>query len=444
MPLHKLLILILALISSYSYSQTSHKQIIEATPLYPDEELATYVQSVLDKLVSANTKGKKRYLVYVLDSPDINAFITPAGNMYIYRGLLNHVTSEAELAGILAHELAHIRDRHALKLKSSTALQNVVSIAAAITARSSEVGNVVGIFAKAQKSGFGRKLELRADELGAKYLYNAGYSPFALIDVLTLLKNHQRFVTYKAKLQGQGFQTYHGVFASHPRNDKRLLEVIEQAGELPPNEDFIGRKEVRLALEGVVYGDNAITANTDTFAYIHRKHGIAVDLGNNWQTKENGDTVTFYSETDGISLAFETFREARHHCNNSIDSAIAKPLNNHDIGYYLIRQPNLLACIQIGTRSFHFVGNSSNPPLSEQDIDQLLVIINTFRRVSRSDYQANNTKNIYYQRAQPGDTFAKLARNQILGKHTEDYLRLINSFYPKGEPEPGYWLKLVK
>ena len=434
----------LSVISTFSFSQTSHKKIIAGTPIYANKKVGDYVQSILNKLIAANVKSNKHYDVYVLDSPGINAFITPSNNMYIYRGLLSYLTSEAELAAIIAHELGHIRDRHALKHKATRVTKFVAATSAAIYTGNADIARTVDLFAQVQASGYGRELELKADKIGAKYLYNAGYSPSALKDVLTLLKNHQRFVKYTAKESGTSYQTYHGIFSSHPRNDLRLLKIIDKTGELPPNEDIIGRKPLRKALDGMIFGVNSVQATTDSFTYVHRKHGIAVTLSNQWQPSENSDTVTFTNTNDATSLSFQTFRKSRYNCDKQAQAKNATNVDPHTNSYETIQQPNYYACIQIGTRSFYFVGKAASATLSEEAIKSFRELVSNFHRITQDDYKIVSTKTIYYQRARPGDSFAKLASNGILGKHTEEYLRLINGFYPKGEPEPGLWLKRIK
>ena len=446
------ILLISFFITSHVLSQTSHKNIIKQVPIYDNKKVGDYVQSILDKIVLANVKSSKKkskkkqskYNVYVLDSPDINAFVTPSNKMYINRGLLSYVTSEAELAAILAHELGHIRDRHSLQLKSTKVASAVISTAAAFTTGSNEVGNSVNIFAQAQTSGYGRKLELKADKLAAKYLYNAGYSPSALIDILSLLKNHQRFVKYTAKQQNKLAQSYHGVFATHPRNDTRLKKVVSSAGELPPNENIVGRKSLRNALEGIAFGERAGDTSTDTFIYINRKHGIAVTFDKQWRYMEDTARTVFSSAEQPLILAYDVFRKGTKNCDKQPDAKTNTGLNAHENSYEYIQQPNYFACIQIGTRSFYFQGKNTSNTLTEMQIELFRSILNDFRRVTSRDYKENSNRYIYFQRARPGDTFSSLASNAIVGEYTEQYLRLINGFYPKGEPEPGLWLKLIR
>jgi len=99
-----------------------HQQIITETPLYVNSKVADYVDEIGQKLVKASGINKK-YRFYVLDDPAINAFTPGYGYIYINRGLLGFLNSEAELAGVLAHEIAHNTQRHLLRRKTRSVLQ---------------------------------------------------------------------------------------------------------------------------------------------------------------------------------------------------------------------------------------------------------------------------------------------------------------------------------
>ena len=449
--------ILLILLSNITWAKPGkeHRSIIASTPIYNDPELNQYVQSVLDKLIENSVKKQKHYPVFVLDNPGINAFVTGENVMYIYRGLLSYLTSEAQLAGVLAHELGHIRDRHITRLSSSNALKKLVAGAAAFYTRNTNVGDTINIFGTAQVSGYGRELELRADELGASYLYNAGYAPSAMFDVLSLLKDHQRFVKHKAQEKGQQATTYHGVFSSHPRSDTRLQEVIKQAGELPPSEDYIGRKKFRQQLDGLVFGNNfKNTSEQQTF--VQNGFGISMDYPLDWSSSKL-QNIYFFNDADRkLTLELRQGQDNQNDCESQLHSqsllessqasniADIETVADHQDSATGRTKSHRYACILIGKRTWLLNGYAQNGKLNEDDDQTLLAIINSFRRASRDDYLENSVRVIYYQRALPGETFADLASDASMGTYTEEYLRLMNGYYPNGEPEPGTWLKLVR
>jgi predicted Zn-dependent protease len=89
-----------------------HQKLIENVGIYDDPELAAYVDEIADRLVANSSLADEEFTFTLLDSPEINAFAQPGGMIYINRGLLAYLNSEAELAGVIAHEIAHITERH--------------------------------------------------------------------------------------------------------------------------------------------------------------------------------------------------------------------------------------------------------------------------------------------------------------------------------------------
>ena len=456
----KLSAIFLALIISGSLMAKpgkEHKSIIAATPIYGNQELGEYVQSVLDKLLAGSVKKRKHYPVFILDNPGINAFVTRENTMYIYRGLLSYLTSEAQLAAVLAHELGHIRDRHTTRLGSSKALKKLVAGLATFYTRNVNVADTINIFGSAQISGYGRELELKADELGAKYLYNAGYAPSAMQDVLSILKDHQRFVKFKAKEQGSESITYHGVFSSHPRNDIRLKEVIAQAGELPPAEDYRGRDKFRKQLDGLVFGNNFKNASEQQ-TFVQNGFGISLDYPLNWSYSKLQDTYFFTDADRHLKLELRPINKPQENnasnaqkkqCEDQLYSQSPnigniETIANHQDSATGLTKTHRVACIAIGKRLWLLDGYTNVGTLQDSEDQILMDIITSFRRAERDDYLENSVRVIYYQRARPGETFADLASDASMGTYTEEYLRLMNGFYPSGEPEPGTWLKLVR
>ena len=108
-------------------------------------------------------------------------------------------------------------------------------------------------------SGYGRDMELEADGLGAEYMHKSGYDTDALLEVIGVLKDQEQFQRVKAKSGGKTIGTYHGLYATHPRNDQRLQTVINTAGDLDLDdyiEDPAVPGEFQRHIEGLVWGES--------------------------------------------------------------------------------------------------------------------------------------------------------------------------------------------
>ena len=129
------------------------------------------------------------------------------------------------MAAVLGHEIGHVTARHSVRQYSQSQLLGILSTAIEINAGST-AGNVANVASGALLSGYGRDMELEADDLGAQYIFQDGYSPQGMYEVLSVLKDQEMYSKQLVKSRGQEPRSYHGVFASHPSNDKRLQEVL--------------------------------------------------------------------------------------------------------------------------------------------------------------------------------------------------------------------------
>ena len=169
--------------------------------VYEDEKLQRYIEEVGNRVAAASHRPDLNYTFTVIDSAEINAFALPGGYVYVNRGLLAFMNSEAELAAVLGHEIAHITARHAVQRQGRGQLAKIAAtvggFATAVATGSGYVGqqisDIASIWAQTGLSGFGREQELEADRLGAEFIVSAGYEPQAVIDIITVLKNHDDF-----------------------------------------------------------------------------------------------------------------------------------------------------------------------------------------------------------------------------------------------------------
>ena len=238
--------------------QKMHTQVLQQMGQYDDAALQDYVKYLGTKLAKQSHRPNLDWHFTVVDTDDVNAFALPGGYIYISRGILPYLASEAELAAVLGHEIGHVTARHAVRQQSKAAGVGILSTAAAIFTGQGAVGDLTNVAGQAILSGYGREMELEADGLGAEYLARTGYDPDAIIRVVAALKDQELFERERARLENRQAKIYHGVFASHPDNDKRLREAIESAAKVANN--ATGRTDNRdaylRAIDGLAYGSS--------------------------------------------------------------------------------------------------------------------------------------------------------------------------------------------
>ncbi|NLJ26796.1 MAG: M48 family metalloprotease [Deltaproteobacteria bacterium] len=169
------------------------QQIREKLPLIEDGEILTYVQSVGNRVSKQVGTTSYQHNFFVVDQPVPNAFAVPGGNIFIYRGLIEMMSSEGELASILAHELAHIQARHIHRRLEESKILNVATIAGLVAgillggsspevSRAVVMGSMAG--AKSFELKYSRENEEEADQLGFRYLCAAGYPPDDMANIM--------------------------------------------------------------------------------------------------------------------------------------------------------------------------------------------------------------------------------------------------------------------
>jgi predicted Zn-dependent protease len=218
---------------------------------YNDAVLAAYVQQVGLSLARHSELPDLAFTFTVLNSPTVNAFALPGGFVYVTRGLLSLASDEAELAGVLAHEIGHVTARHAAQRYS----QGVV--AAGVTTL---LGAVVGDLAEIAQFGataylqsYSRDQEFQADELGVRYLTRAGYAPRAMASFLAKLLEDSRIAAEAAGRPDEGDRF--DLFATHPRTLDRVERALAEAADRPIGSPRLGREDYLGHIDGMLYGD---------------------------------------------------------------------------------------------------------------------------------------------------------------------------------------------
>lgn len=240
--------------------RSAHSATLRQYPAYANPALEQYVDAVGARLTAQVERRDIGYTFTVVDSSEVNAFALPGGYVYVTRGLLAQLNSEAELAAVLGHELGHISARHGVRQASSSQVTQLgVGVLSIFFPAAREVGldRTLGMLAGAFVRGYGREHELEADRLSANYLVAAGYAPGALQEVLTTLKAHAEWERERAAAEGRDARPYHGLFATHPDHDTRLAEIVAHVASAQAGAGEVGRDRYLDRIDGLEYGDGA-------------------------------------------------------------------------------------------------------------------------------------------------------------------------------------------
>ena len=457
-----------------------YDEILRKMPVLADPKLNQYVSSVGEKIVRHSDQADGNFTFTIIDSPEINAFATPGGYIYINRGLLAYMNSEAELAAVLAHEVAHVTADHASRQQRAQLGSNVVAGLLAVLTGSADVGEASAMWGAATVRGYGRDMELEADAIGARFMAAAGYPTDAMINIISQLKDHERYMKQRSRDSGQKVQSYHGLFSTHPRNDQRLLKIVKQAdGKGDP-----GVMPFRIATDGLAWGRTAGRPGMEENQYVDRQRGFSFDYPAGWTFKNQGGQIVGQPENQSASLSLDikarTLDSPDAFIKNQLgidfikksEAILAAGLKGHSgvipgsgktsdtrlaVIYYgrgayvfkgMVHQGDLTDLLQPATKTpaenkTETRAGKQIPEENPQTYDSVFKsIIDSFKPLPRQSRA--HTAEIRYVKATDKATYAKLARQLNLGKYGADELRLINGHYPSGEPGTGQWIKIIR
>jgi predicted Zn-dependent protease len=201
------------------------QQVEAQSKLIDDPVISEYVNRIGQNLVR-NSDAMVPFTIKVIDSDEVNAFALPGGFFFINSGVVLEADEEAELAGVMAHEIAHVAARHGTRGATRGEIFNIATIPLIF------VGGGIGYIARntvplaglASFMKFSRGFEEEADQLGLQYMYKAGYDP-------------QAFVTFFEKIQAKEKKrpgTMSKLFASHPQNPDRIAKSQKEIAEVLP------------------------------------------------------------------------------------------------------------------------------------------------------------------------------------------------------------------
>jgi predicted Zn-dependent protease len=189
-------------------------RMLGAAPLVNDAALQAYVNRVGRWIALQSERPDLPWRFAVIDTASINAFAAPGGYVMLTRGLYDILDSEAQLAGVLAHEIGHIVRRHHVTVMQKSAALSAGSQIAQRDNRSAVINNMIGTGAEVFARGLDKSAEYEADAIGIVLAARAGYNPFGLVDVL-----------HKLAARGAGDNSMALLFKTHPLPGDRLAQL---------------------------------------------------------------------------------------------------------------------------------------------------------------------------------------------------------------------------
>tara|TARA_B100000287_G_scaffold108797_1_gene101064 strand:+ start:1881 stop:3332 length:1452 start_codon:yes stop_codon:yes gene_type:complete len=252
-----------------------HPKIIEQFGgIYKNESLQNYVDSLGKFLVSTTETPKKKFTFTILNTPIINAFALPGGYIYLTRGLIYLCQNEAQLAGVIAHEIGHITGRHSAKRYTQAISTNLLANLLGTLTKNPLTNNLLNTSASLYLLSYSRKHEYEADKLATRYMVRAGFDPNEMANFLKVMEN---FSNLQKKISGNE-KKISELLLTHPTSSKRVMEVINNSKEKVPYKPIIGREIFLKKIDGMLYGDKPENGFFFKNKFIHKPLDFSFDF----------------------------------------------------------------------------------------------------------------------------------------------------------------------
>jgi predicted Zn-dependent protease len=459
----------------------AHREVVKEYGVVDDPALQAYVDGVGQKLAAASHRARLKWTFTVLDSPEVNAFALPGGYVYITRGLMAYLESEAELAGVLGHEIGHVTARHGAQqaTRQTTAGIGVglaaiggalLEMATGVPGVAQAAGSVAQVGAAGLVASYSRDQELQADQLGAEYLVRSRYDPANMVEVIQVLKDQERYAAEAAKAAGRTAPASPGWLASHPSNDQRLQQIRATSKRLAASQPAgwadAGRDRYLRAVDGLSFGDGREQGVVRGRQFFHEPMGIAITAPQGMRIVNDSEQVLLVNGARDAALVLRLVPASVVQKTGPGHEAILRQglgatdgrtekltlggmAATHYVGQRRDargRTGTLDATIVSGPRGQVFLlgrvardGSAmerARPALREAEL--------SFRPMSAADRVAArpwHLKVVPY----PAGGFVQLARSSPLTELPEQQLRLLNGVYgDHADPRPGQLVKVVE
>lgn len=437
--------------------QEMDAQIRHEMGLYENAALQRYVESVGMRLARASERPNLPWHFAVVDEPAINAFALPGGYIYLTRGILPFLDDEAQLAGVLGHEIGHVTARHAAQqyTKATTAGLGVTLLSIFVP-EARPFQNITETALGVLFLKHGRDDERQADDLGVKYTARTGWNPLGVAGMLTTL----------ARLD-EADGTRRGVpnwLMTHPAPADRVKRVQASIAQNPVpvgTTGAVGEADFLRQIDGIVYGDSPSEGVVRGSAFLHRDLRFSLQFPQGWEVHNTKTHVLAKAPDRDQFMLLQLVPNPQGSIETVARSGMANAgfrqvggqraqINGLDayVGTYQGALEGLGNVVTVAAHIAHdrnvYVLAGITPPNQFQSAErQLVSSIGSFRSLSRAEAEDIRPNRVDLYTVQPGDTWESIARRSGEGAVKPSTLAIMNNYEPNQQPRSGDRIKIV-
>ena len=424
---------------------------------------ADYVEQVTKNVAVQSGLGNARdsFTVSLLNSSVNNAFAVPGGYVYTTRQLVGLMNNEAELAGVMGHEVAHVAARHSQRRQRAAQQNQLGGVFAAILSNvllgNSEIGNLLSRSALQGSQlltlKFSRSQELQADDLGIQYLTSAGYDPRAMGTVLASLAAQN---SLDARLQGRGDARPPAWASTHPDPASRVRTALAKAEGLPGT--VTNRDAFLTRIDGLLYGDDPEQGIIDGSNFVHPVLRLAFAAPQGFYMVNGTRAVTINGQSGKAQMTLAPYDGSLENYVRQQFATLGgqQPLapqtlerttvNGIPAAFGITRVNNGNSQVDVVVFAYEFAGNRAYhfqaiAPAGRAGIFNEM--FRSMRRVSSSEAASVVPRRIDVVSVRRGESVATLAQRMAFDDEKEARFRVLNALGSSDQLQAGQKVKLV-
>jgi predicted Zn-dependent protease len=433
----------------------NHPQILQEMGEYKDEALQRYVADIGQRLAKGSERPALPWTFTVVDQPVVNAFAVPGGFIYITRGILAYLDNEAQLAGVVGHEIGHVTARHSAQQYTRALGGQLGLIGLSIFVPAARPFGDVG----AQALGllflkYGRDDELQADSLGARYEAANAWDPRAVPGFLSVL----------ARLSEGSEKGIPNWLSTHPDPASRVTEVQPLVQQLlATRKDFVENRDAFLQrIDGIIFGDNPEQGVVRGTTFIHPPLRFRVEYPQGWQIQNSPQQVAAKAPNADVYMILQLVQQPKGGSTQEVALAHMQgagfravdgqrtSINGLDafVGVYegqiegLGAVASRAAHIAYNNQVFMLAGLVSASAFRQAD-SAFEQTIRSFRSISAGEAESIRPNRVDLYIVRQGDTWQTIAQQHSNGVVDAQTLAAMNNSQTGARPQPGARVKIV-